>query len=80
MFCEHKALGFVDVFNEFYSNMLGVREQTCYVRVKWIYFSREKIDENFNLKERKNGSKFKRFLEKPDYQKIVDLLTNGKGK
>ena len=28
----------------------------------------------------KNGSKFKRLVEKPDYQKIVDLLTYGKGK
>ena len=26
----------------------------------------------------KNGSKFKRLVEAPDYQKIVDLLTDGK--
>ena len=28
----------------------------------------------------KNGSKFKRLVEKPYHQKIVDLLTDGKGK
>ena len=28
----------------------------------------------------KNGSKFKRLVEAIDYQKIVDLLTDGKGK
>ena len=28
----------------------------------------------------KNGSKFKRQVKAPDYQKIVDLLTDGKGK
>ena len=60
--------------------MVELREKTCYVRGKWISFSREKIDENFNLNERKNGSKFKRLVEEPDYQKIVDLLIDGKGK
>ena len=80
LFCEHKALGFVDVVKEFYSNMLGVRDKTCFVRGKWISFSREKIDETFNLKERKNGSKFKRLLKEPYYQKIVDLLTDEKRK
>ena len=80
MFCEHKAPGFVDVVKEFYSNMLGVRDKTSFVKGKWISFSRKKIDETFNLKERKNGSKFKGLLKEPDYQKIADLLTNGKGK
>ena len=40
----------------------------------------EKIDETFYLNERKNGSKFKRLVKEPDFQKIVDLLTDGKGK
>ena len=51
-----------------------------YVRGKWIDFSKEMINELFNLKEQKDGSKFKRILKKPEYQKIVDLLTAGKGK
>ena len=53
LFYEHKAPGFMDVIKEFYSNMLGLREKTCYIRGKWISFSREKIDETFNIKERK---------------------------
>ena len=80
MFCEHKAPGFMDVIKEFYSNMLGVRDKTCYFRGKRISFRREKIDETFNLNERKNGSKFKRLLKEKNYQKIVNLLTDGKGK
>ena len=80
MFCEHKAPGFVDVVKEFYSNMVGLREKTCYVRGKWISFIREKINETFNLKELKDGSKFKKLLKEPYYHKIVDFLTNGKGK
>ena len=47
---------------------------------KMIYFSRETINETFNLKVRKDGSNFKNLLKEPEYQKIVDLLTRGKGK
>ena len=43
-------------------------------------FRREQIDQMYNLQEMKNGSKFKRLVETPDYQKIVDLLTDGNGK
>ena len=67
LFCELKAPGFVDVVKEFYSNMLGVKDKTCYVKGKLISFSREKIDETFNLNKRKNSSKFKRLLKEPDY-------------
>ena len=79
MFCEDKPPGFVDVVKEFYSNMVGLREKTCYVRGKCISFSREKINETFNLKELKDGSKVKKFLKDPDCQKIVDLITMEKG-
>ena len=65
---------------EFYSNIVGLIENTCFVKGQWISFSKEKIDETFNLKERKNGLKFKRLVKEPDYKKIVDLLTDGNGK
>ena len=51
-----------------------------YVRGKWIDFSKETINELFNLKVQKDGSKIKRLLKDPKYHKIVDLLTTGKGK
>ena len=51
-----------------------------YVRGKWIDFSKEMINGLFNLKVHKDGSKFKRLLKELEYQKIVDLLTAGKGK
>ena len=65
---------------EFYTNMVGMKEKTMYVIGKWISFSRENIDQTFNLNERKNGSKFKKLVKEQDFQKIGDLLTNGKGK
>ena len=57
-----------------------LKEKTCFIRGKWILFSRDKIDETLNLNERKNGSKFKRLVKKQDFQKTVDLLIDGKGK
>ena len=80
LFCEHKAPKFVDVVKEFYANMVGIKDKVVYVKRKWIPFGREQIDQTYNLQERKNGSKFKRLLETPDYQRIVGLLTDGKGK
>ena len=65
---------------EFYANMVGMKDKTVYVRDKWISFNMEEIDKTYNLNERKNGSKFKRLLKEPNFQKIIDLLTDGKGK
>ena len=50
------------------------------VRGKSISFNRETINETFNLKVRKDWSKFKKLLKELEYQKIVDLLTDEKGK
>ena len=80
LFCEHKALCFVDLVKEFYANKVGMKEQTVYVINKWISFNREQIDQTYNLNERKNGSKLKKLVKEPNFQKIVDLIANGKGK
>ena len=45
-----------------------------------ISFGREHINQTYNPQERKNGSKFKKLVKAPEFQKIVDLLTDGKGK
>ena len=71
---------FVDVVKELYANMVGMKDKTVYVSGKWISFNREQIDQTYNLQEMKNGSKFKKLVKEPDFQKIVDLLTEGKGK
>ena len=34
----------------------------------------------FKLKELKHGSKFKKLVENPDHEKIIDLLTAEQGK
>ena len=80
LLCKHKAPRFVDVVKEFYANMVGNKDKAVYVRGRWISFSKEQINQTFNLKEKNDGSKFKRLVEAPNFQKIVDLLTYSKGK
>ena len=65
--------------------MVEDEEKKVYVRRRWIDFIKDKINGLFNLKVQKDGSKFKRLLKEPEYQKIVDqkivdLLTARKGK
>ena len=59
--------------------MAGMREDTLYVRV-WVPFGHKRINKMFKLKELKHGSKFKKLVENPDHEKIIDLLTAGQGK
>ena len=77
---EHKAPGCAAWVKEFFANMVEEKGKKVYVKGKWINFSKETINEMFNLKVQKYGSKFKRLLKEPKYQKIVDLLTSGIGK
>ena len=43
-------------------------------------FGHKRINEVFQLKELKHGSKFKNLVENPDHEKIINLLTAGQGK
>ena len=67
LFCEYKAPGFVDVVKEFYANMVEMKDNIVYVKGRWISFSRDKIDQTYNLNERNNGSKFKKLVTEPDF-------------
>ena len=59
--------------------MVEKEGKRVYVRGQWVEFSREEINKLFNLRVQKDGSKFKKQLKEPEHQKIVDLLTVGKG-
>ena len=50
--------------------MVGMKDKTVYIIGKWISFSREQIDQTYNLNEMKNGSKFKKLVKEPDFQKM----------
>ena len=65
---------------EFDVNIVSMNDKAVYVKGKWISFGREQSDRTYNLTKMKDGSKFKILVKAPDFQKIVDLLTDGKGK
>ena len=79
-FYKPKAPGFATLAREFYSNMVEMKEDSEYVRGVWVPFGRKRINEVFQLKELKHGSKFKKLVEKSDHAKIINLLTTGQGK
>ena len=54
--------------------MVDRKEKTCYVRGKWVSF-----DNGEKNKFLKDGSKLKELKKDPAYQKILELLTIGKG-
>ena len=77
---EHKKPGCAAMVKEFFANMVKEEGKKVNVRGHCMNFSKERINLLFNLKVQKDGSKFKKLLKKIDYQKIIDLLTTGKGK
>ena len=79
-FCEHKAPGFSAHAREFYANMLGVKEDSIYVRGVWVPFGDRRINEMFKLRDFKYGSKYKKLVENPNCEKLLNLLTGGEGK
>ena len=80
MFCTHKPPGFAAVVKEFYANMAEMKEDSVYVREKWVPIGHERINDVFKIKDPKNGSKYKKLLKEPNHEQIVDFLTAGKGK
>ena len=79
-FCEHKAPVFAALAREFYANMVGMKDDSMYVRGVWVPFDDRRINEVFKLRDFKHGLKYKKLLENPNYEKIVSLLTRGEGK
>ena len=65
---------------EFYSNMIDMKEDTVYVKGVWFPMGHERINEVLQVKDSRNGSRFKRLLDEPNHDKIVKFLTAGKGK
>ena len=60
--------------------MIDMREDSVYIRGVWVPMGHERINEVLQIKDPKNESKFRRLLNKPNHEKIVDFLTAGRGK
>ena len=60
LLCKHKLAGFDVVVSDFFTNLVEKKEKNSYIKGKWISFDREEINKTYNLKEHKDGSKFKK--------------------
>ena len=60
--------------------MIDMKEYSIFVRGIWVPMGHERINEVLQIKDPKNGSKFKKLIREPNHEKIVDSLTVGKGK
>ena len=76
--CAHRRAGYAAVVREFYSNLVGRKENTVYVRGVWVPYGAQAINQVYGMAGHKHGSKFKRLLENPDLKKIAEKLTDGK--
>ena len=59
--------------------MINMREDSVYIRGVWVPMGHERINEVLQIKDPKNGSKFRRLLNEHNHEKIVDFLTCGRG-
>ena len=77
-FCKHYKTGYAAIVREFYSNLVGRKENSVFVRGVWVPYGAKTINEIYGMEGHRHGSKFKKLLAKPNRGKIVKKLTNGK--
>ena len=63
---------------DFYSNLVGRKNRTVFVRGVWVPYGAKAINKAYGMAGHKHGSKFKKLLENPDFEKIAKKLTDGR--
>ena len=79
-FCKHQKTGYAAVVREFYSNLVGRKENSVFVRGVWVPYEAETINAMYGMEGQKHGSKYKKIAESPNREKIARRLTDGKVK
>ena len=64
LFCKHKPPGFDTIVREFYANMIDMKEDSVFVRGIWVPIGHERINEVLQIKDPKNGSKYKKTYQR----------------
>ena len=80
LFCKHNPSGYAAVVREFYSIMINMKEDAVYVKGVRVPMGHEMINKVHQIRDPKNGSKYKKLIREPNHEKIVDFLTGRKGK
>ena len=76
--CAHQKSVYAAVVREFYSNLVGRKDNTVFVRGVWVPYGAKAINEAYRMVGHKHGSKFKKLLENQNFKKIAKRLTDGK--
>ena len=79
-FCKHQKSGYAAVVREFYSNLVGRKENSVFVRGVWVPYGAETINAMYGMEGQKHGSKYKKLADNPNREKIARRLTDGKVK
>ena len=79
-FCKHQRYGYAVVVIEFYSNLVGRKENSVFVRGVWVLYGAETINAMYGMEVQKHGSKYKKIADSPNREKIARRLTDGKVK
>ena len=79
-FCKHQKSGYAAVFREFYSNLVGRKENSVFVKGVWVPYGAETINEMYGMEGQKHGSKYKKIADSPNHEKIARRLTDDKVK
>ena len=79
-FCKHQKSGYAAVVREFYSNLVGRKENSVFVRGVWVPYGAETINEMYGMGGQKHGSKYKKIADRPNHEKIARRLTDKKVK
>ena len=79
-FCKHYKTGYAAIVREFYSNLVGRKENSVFVRGVWFPYGAETINAMYDMEGQKHGSKYKKLADIPNREKIARRLTDGKVK
>ena len=74
----HQKSGYTAVVKYFYSNLVGRKDNTVFVRGVWVPYGAKAINEAYGMAGHKHASKFKNLLENLDFEKIAKKLTDGR--
>ena len=77
-FREQRKIGYTAVVREFYSNLVGRKENSVFVRGVWIPYGAKTINAMYGMVGQRHGSKFKKLLANPNREKIVRKFPDGK--
>ena len=79
-FYKHQKSGCAAVVREFYSKLVGRKENSVFVRGVWVPYGAETINEMYGMEGQKHGYKYKKIADSPNREKIARKLTDSKVK